>query len=274
LADKDTAKAVLYVELSKPPMVPDLVKHVEERSPPSKIAALEGYKSIQAKLASSRNLEDLDNALYELSLLDLNNVIHFLPMEYARILNSLMEAYELELVYSKLASKILDEKPMHYVRLVDYDACTGVNRFSCVISNHLNKLGSMCTGIDEDCDRALGVAVLLDALLYMRYLDNLNALKLKEDIAMRELMINSIKYLKGAGSIYFESGLNKIHEALRDKKDLLETWCKATLALYEISKNALYYTNVLVDLITLYGIDRVLRYKLLRVIYSRWLKPW
>jgi len=263
IGDKETAKATLYIELSKPPLLQDLVKLIEEKAPPSRVAALEAHRSIQAKLALVKNLEELDIALLDLLTLDLKNAFWYLPDKYARILSSLAEAYELEILYSKIASRIPDEKPLRYAKLVDYANCT--NRFSCIISKHISKIKSVYSEIDEYYYSALGVAGLLDAFLYARYLNNLKALKLGEDAAMRDLIIDCY---------YFEPGVARLLEALRSERDPLEAWVNGVQVLYDVAKSALYYTNRLVDLVTLYGVDRVLRYKLLRVIYSRWLKPW
>jgi len=263
IGDKETAKATLYIELSKPPLVQDLIKFVEEKAPPSRVPALESYKSIQVKLTAVKNLEDLDTALLDLLTLDLKNAFWYLPEKYARVLSSLAEAYELEILYSKIASKVLDEKPLRYAKLMDYINCT--NRFSCIISKHLSKIKSIYSEIDEYYYSALGVAGLLDALLYARHLNNLKSLKLGEDAAMRDLIIDCY---------YFEPEVARLLEALKSEGDPLKAWVNGVQILYDSAKNALYYTNRLVDLVTLYGVDRVLRFKLLRVIYSRWLKPW
>jgi hypothetical protein len=263
IGDKETAKATLYIELSKPPLLQDLVKLIEEKAPLGRVAALEAHRSIQAKLALVKNLEELDIALLDLLTIDLENAFWYLPDKYARILSSLAEAYELEVLYSKIASRIPDEKPLRYAKLVDYANCT--NRFSGIISKHLSKIKAIYSEIDEYYYSALGVAGLLDAFLYARYLNNLKALKLGEDVAMRDLIIDCY---------YFEPGVARLLEALRSGRDPLEAWVNGVQVLYDVAKSALYYTNRLVDLVTLYGVDRVLRYKLLRVIYSRWLKPW
>lgn len=280
MADKEAAKAVLYIELSRPPLVSELTKLVIEKTTPSRLA-LEGHKVLQAKLATVKSLEELDVVLSELSSLDINSVLHYLksvlhylPEEYIEYFRVLMETSELELLYSKLASKTLDEKPLRYARLADYSTCTGVRQFSCIISKHLSRLKNACEKTGEDCERALGVSMLLDVFLYTRYLDNLKILRLGDDVSLREFIPSSLGFLRGVGIVYFESGLLRLLEAVRRKEDLVEMWCSGVMTLYDIAKNTLYYTNKLLDLITLFGIDRSLRYSLLRVLFSRWLRSW
>jgi len=278
LSDIESSKAVLYIELAKPPAIQDLARHVEE-PPQQGGAVLELPRDVEAKLAGVKSVGELDGVIRELLARDLESVRGFLPAAYSRFLDAIVEVDELELLYSKLASKSLEEKHLHYVKRRDYSECVGVDKFSCSISRHLSRLRSSCSEVREDCDRALGVVALLDALLYTRYHDNLKALKLVTeatlgDVSLRELVNIGLGHLGGAGSIYFESGLARIEEALRDKSDPVKSWCRAILALYEVARNALYYTNTLVDLVALYGVDRLLRYRLLRIIYSRRLKPW
>ena len=280
MANREAAKAVLYIELSRPPLVPELMRLVMERAAPSKVT-LESYKVLQAKLATVRSLEELDTVLLELSSQDLDSVMYYLssvlrclPEEYTRFARVLAEIFELEILYSKLASKTLDEKPLRYVKLADYGNCTGIKQFSCIISNHLSKLRTTCEETGEDCERALAVLALLDIFLYARYLDNLKTLKLEGDLSLRELISSSLGFLKGPGIVYFESGLARLLETVKHREDLVETWCSGVSVLYDVARNTLYCTNKLIDLVTLFGIDRLLRYILLRILFSRWLRPW
>lgn len=278
MSDIESAKAVLYIELAKPPAIQDLARHVEE-PPRQSGAVLELPRDVEVKLAGVKSVGELDGVIRELFARDLESVRGFLPAAYSRFLDAIVEVDELELLYSKLASKSLEERRLHYAKLHDYSECIGVDKFSCIISRRLSRLRSSCSEVREDCDRALGVVALLDALLYTRYHDNLKALKLVTeatlgDISLKELVNIGLGHLGGAGSIYFESGLARIEEALRDKSDPVKSWCRAILALYEVARNALYYTNTLVDLVALYGVDRLLKYRLLKIIYSRRLKPW
>jgi hypothetical protein len=260
---KETAKAILYIELSKPPLIQELVKFIKEKAPLSKLSTLEAYKNIHIKLTTVEKLEDLDKALLNLLTLDLKNISWHLPEKYAKLLNLLAEAYELEVLYSKISSRRLDERPLRYAKLADYSSCT--DKFSCIISKHFSKIKSTYREIDEYYYNALGVAGLLDALLYARYLVNLRILRLEGDIPIKDIVPDCY---------YFKFGIAELLEALKKADDPLEAWVNGVQTLYNVAKNALYYTNRLVDLVTLYGVDRVLRYKLLRVIYSRWLKPW
>jgi len=280
LADKEAAKAVLYMELSRPPLVSELIKLLVEKSAPTRVT-FEGHRVLQAKLMTVKSLEELDIVLLELSSLDINSVLHYLssvlrylPGEYMEYFRVLMETFELELLYSKLASKTLDEKPLQYVRLVDYSTCTGVRQFSCIISKHFSRLKNTCEKTGEDCERALAVSMLLDVFLYIKYLDNLKILRLEDDMSLKEFITNNLGFLGGLGIVYFEPGLAKLLEAVRRREDLVETRCSVVMTLYDIAKNTLYYTNKLIDLITLFGIDRSLRYLLLRVLFSRWLGAW
>ena len=280
MADKEAAKAVLYMELSRPPLVSELIKLLVEKSAPTRVT-FEGHRVLQAKLMTVKSLEELDIVLLELSSLDINSVLHYLssvlrylPGEYMEYFRVLMETFELELLYSKLASKTLDEKPLQYVRLVDYSTCTGVRQFSCIISKHFSRLKNTCEKTGEDCERALAVSMLLDVFLYIKYLDNLKILRLEDDMSLKEFITNNLGFLGGLGIVYFESGLAKLLEAVRRREDLVEMWCSVVMTLYDIAKNTLYYTNKLIDLITLFGIDRSLRYLLLRVLFSRWLGAW
>ena len=280
MADKEAAKAVLYMELSRPPLVLELAKLVVEKATPSRVV-FEGHKVLQAKLATVKNLEELDAVLSELSSLDVNSVLHYLsrtlrclPEEYIEYIRVLMEAYELELLYSKLASRTLEEKPLRYVKLVEYSTCTGSRQFSCILSKHFSRLKNACEKTGEDCERALSVSMLLDVFLYNRYLDNLKILELRYDMSLKEFITSNLRYFRGLGIVYLEPGLARLLEAMKHGEDLVEIWCSGVKTLYDIAKNTLYYTNKLIDLITLFGIDRLLRYSLLRVLFSRWLRPW
>jgi hypothetical protein len=271
LLDKGTAKAILYIELAKPPSVLELIKMVAEKE--SKFP-LEDYKNLQTKLIAVKTLEDLDKALLELSLLDFNMMSQYLSKEFLELLRVIMETSELELVYSKLGVKVLNGKPLQYVKLVDYSKCSGIMQFSCIISTHLLRLKNVCEKTGEDCERALAILALLDAFFYNRYLNNLKTLKLGEELSLQQLIGSSLGFLKGSGVVYFESGLAKLLEAIKHREDLVEMWCCGVMTLYDIAKNALYYTNKLIDLVTLFGIDRLFRYSLLRILFSRWLRPW
>jgi hypothetical protein len=280
LADKEAAKAILYMELSKPPLVSELIKLVVEKTTPSRVT-FENHKVLQAKLMTVKSLEELGVVLSELFSLDVNsilhyvsNVLHYLPGEYIDYFKILMETSELELLYSKLASKNLDEKPLRHVKLIDYSACTGIKQFSCIISKHSSRLKNACEKTGEDCERALAVSMLLSVFLYIKYLDNLRILKLEDDASLKEFIARNLGFLKGPGIIYFELGLARLLEAMKHRGDLVEMWCCGVMTLYDIAKNTLYYTNKLIDLITLFGIDRLFRYSLLRVLFSRWLRPW
>ena len=280
MADKEAAKAILYMELSKPPLVSELIKLVVEKTTPSRVT-FENHKVLQARLMTVKSLEELGVVLSELFSLDVNsilhyvsNVLHYLPEEYIDYFKILMETSELELLYSKLASKNLDEKPLRYVKLIDYSACTGIKQFSCIMSKHFSRLKNACEKTGEDCVRALVVSMLLSVFLYIKYLDNLRILKLEDDASLKEFIARNLGFLKGPGIIYFELGLAKLLEAMKHREDLVEMWCCGVMTLYDIAKNTLYYTNKLIDLVTLFGIDRLFRYSLLRVLFSRWLRPW
>lgn len=269
----DSAKAVLYIELSKPPLIPDLARLAMERAP-TRPPVPEGHEVLRARLSTVRSLEELDRVLLELTSSELEYVARYLPEEYTEYLRVLMEAGELELVYSKLASGAPEEASLQHAKLASYDACKGVARFSCVVSRHLSRLRTACEKACKGCDEALAIAALLDMFLYVRYLDNLKALRLGGDESVREVVTNALIFLTGPGAVYFESGVVKLLEAGKREENTVVAWCNSALTLYEAAKNALYYADSLIDLVTLYGIDRLLRHVLLRLLVSRWLRPW
>jgi len=280
LTSKEAAKAVLYIELAKPPFIPELVKLAVERAPPSKIS-LGAERVLQAKLETARSLEELESTLLELFTRDISGIIEYLvkttrymPVEYAEYFKILVEISELELLYSKLASGVLEEKPLYYVKLEDYRECMRNAKFSCVVLKHIARLIEKCEKTCEECGRALVVTALFDLLFYTRYLSNLRKLGLEEDLSLRQLVKSVLEHVTTAEQVYVEPSLTRILEAAQRGGDSLEAWCNSVLALYEEAKFLLYYTNRLVDILTLYGVDRVLRYMLLRLLHSRWLIQW
>ncbi|MFZ8782707.1 MAG: hypothetical protein ACO2OR_01810 [Desulfurococcaceae archaeon] len=276
----EAARAVLYTELARPPLVSELARLVVEKSPPSRVS-LSTSGVLQAKLETSRSLEELEGVLSELFTRDIATVLDYLhrelgclPGEHAEYFRVLLEASELELLYSKLASRSPEEKPLKYTRVEDCSECASRAGFDCVVLRYIARLREKCLETREDCERALIVAALLGTLYYTRYLANLRRLGLGEGASLKQLVSSITERFAPHGLVYFEPSLARVLGASERGGDSVEAWCSGVLALYEEAKSLLYYTNKLVDLLTLYGVDRLLRYRLLRALYSRWLRPW
>jgi hypothetical protein len=116
--------------------------------------------------------------------------------------------------------------------------------------------------------------MLYDMLIYNRYFKNLEKLGLRGDVTPWQLAHSFSGYLSTEGIVYLEPSLSRVLGAFNREEDPIKLVCSSYLALHEEVKLLLYYTSRLVDVLTLYAIDRLLRYSLLRVLYSRWLKPW
>jgi hypothetical protein len=276
ISDKLFLSTILDLKLLKPPLIPDLIRFIVEGITPTKLTDVEWLKYELARLTLIRSIEELDNTLLEVLTTDLNEVSYYLPNEYVEYLKVLFESLELNLVYAILrGSKGTSEQSLRFTKLEHYDECGGVSGFSCIISKHLSRLKDACEKVGEDCEPAVAVASLYDILLYLKYLDNLRTLKLKGDILINDLIVEGIKFFKGIGNPYFEVGL--ISLLTISKKyggGSMGRFIEEVSTLYRISRDALYYRGGLLNLITLYGIDRLLRYELLRILFSRWLRPW
>jgi hypothetical protein len=274
LSGSSFIEALIYIRLSKPPLIPDLIKFIVEGVVPTRLVDTEEFKFELARLTVVKDVKELDSTLSELLTNDLNEVYYYLPNTYVNYLNTLLESSELGLLYATLTSKDTSNRNLKFIKLQDYEVCRG-RGFSCIVSKHLSRLKDVCEDVGEDYEPAIAIATLYDILQYVRYLDNLEVLGLRRDVEVGDLVVEGVKFFRGVGALYFEVGLEQI---LRTSKKFrvgtLERFIEEVSTLYQLSKDVLYYRGGVLNLLTLYGIDRLLRYELLRVLFSRWLRPW
>jgi hypothetical protein len=274
LNDNLFIESIIYIRLSKPPLIPDLIRSIVEGVVPTRLVDTEEFKLELAKLTVVKDVKELDSTLSELLTNDLNEIRYYLPNTYVDYLNVLLESSELGLLHATLTSKNPTYHNLKFIKLQDYEVCSGKG-FSCIVSKHLSRLKDVCEFIGEDYEPAIALAVLYDILQYIRYLDNLDILNLRRDIQVSDVVIEGIKFFRGVGALYFEVGLEQILKISKKfRVGPLERFIEELLTLYQLSKDVLYYRGGVINLLTLYGIDRLLRYELLRVLFSRWLRPW
>ncbi len=279
MVQEEAAIAVLLRELARPPSIAELTKLIVEKGHPGRVI-LDSTGLLQAKLSTAKSLDDLEKTIEELLIADTTGVVDYLhtglesiTREHAEYFRALLEAGELELLYSQLSQKTTEAKYLRVARIEDYADCAGL-AFSCIIKRHLDRVLEKCTNTRSICGRSLLAIVLYDVLIYNKYFKNLEKLELRGDVTPWQLAHSFSGYLSTEGIVYLEPSLSRVLGAFNREEDPIKLVCSSYLALHEEAKFLLYYTSRLVDVLTLYAIDRLLRYSLLRVIYSRWLKPW
>ncbi|AFK51555.1 hypothetical protein TCELL_1132 [Thermogladius calderae 1633] len=260
---KEDVTALLYIRLSKPPYLEELIGLVLEglELDVSRLQSTPYSRLELAKAIGATTLQELDESLREILLREVGEVSGILPGDYRGVVGDLLVLQDLE-------SALVD--PGRLPSQYDFARACGEGDLNCLIKRYVEKLRSSMEATGEEASGPLSVVALALYGIFVRYALSWKKLGIKQvwdtEAAFNEL----VRPLGGAGLVYYAGALSRFTSiASLWERDPAKYLAEEAKIVNETSKTALYFPGGLLNLLTHFLITRYYESKLLRVLVSR-----
>ncbi|WP_434731197.1 hypothetical protein WLZ34_06340 [Thermogladius sp. KZ2Tp1] len=260
---KEDAAALLYLRLSKPPYLEELIGLVLEglELDASRLQSAPYSRLELSKAIGATTLQELDESLREILLREVGEVSGALPEGYRGVVKDLLLLQDLELALvdsGRLSSQYA------FVR-----AC-GEGDLGCLIKRYVEKLRGSMEDTGEETSGPLSVVALALYGIFVRHALSWKKLGLKQVMDTEAAFNELVRPLGGAGLVYYSGALSRFPSiASLWEKDPVRYLAEEAKIVTETSKTALYFPGGLLNLLTHFLITRYYESKLLRVLVSR-----
>ncbi len=224
------------------------------------------------KLLTVSSISELDKCVFEIYRDEFEYIGSILPDEYSYYLYTFLEIYDFEKLFAiHSASQKVYQSIYTYTNLLDnpqYKPCYMSSSYRCFLEVYINRILSIFKKINskylESYIDALNAIVIFASIRYFMFLKNSHILALAE-YSYSEFVKFITQRLKLSNQLVmykFHTVLENIEKSIKESLDVLEIY--ETAYVYGIIKDILYFSNQLIDQLTLYLINRYYEQKLMR----------
>jgi len=275
----DGIKATLITYLDKNPKLEELIQLALENRYIDLPSVLSRYNSRleYAKLISAKTVDEIDVILSELTKNELEYIYSLLPTQYIDFFRSFLIFYDLDRIYSAFLRGSLESAKVVFMKYEDleiFKRCLNDKTYRCLLEVQLDNIKNSLEmnivkryGVIEDYRNVFRCLALFAIAKYMKYVVNVRELGLDTSLKPIEFSEKLIHIL-GVGSWYkyeLENAINSLENYFKSepyRASVLEA-----RYIYGKCRDLLTYSSQVIDILTLYLLNRyyeiyVLRYVL------------
>lgn len=270
-------KTILVTYLSKNPRLEELLDlALEERfADLPQIVSRYNSRTEYLRLSTAKTVDEVDTVLTSLTWEELEQIYDLLPSPYARYFKAFLPLYDFEKMYPAFSRGDLSEAKTSFLRqedLVVFERCVRERTFTCLIKTFLGNIRK-CLGVGiskgytitvEDYSDSLKCLILTVTASYTKYFLNMVKLGIKEEEHPGEFIENVLRDFKSVSGYKHEfenvvDYLSSISKSEPYRVAILEA-----RYVYSKCKDYLLYSPQVIDLLTLYLLNRYFELHILR----------
>jgi len=275
---RESIKSVIITYLDKNPKLEEALQIALENRFIDLPSMLTRYNSRTEymNLLSAKTVEELDKNLVELTKNELSHIYNLLPQPYENFFKFFLALYDLDRIHQAIISNKFPNVATTFFNpeyLNVYSHCTKEKTYDCLLQSFIQSIKTSLEVstpqkiFEEDPSKAFQCIALLVAINYAKHTSNLERLGIAFSHSLKDFLkqITSNLKIDGMLSYMLESSVNHMLSIFRSQPSK-STLHEANYVYYKC-RDILLFSPQVIDLLTLYLVNRYYEIRVLRYVF-------
>jgi hypothetical protein len=265
----EATKSILFIVLDKNPRLEEVLQLVADEKfiDLAQVLSRPNSRIDFAKLSTAKSIDEVTGVLMLLEKKELDEIYNILLQELQIFYKTTLTFFDLNNIYSAILrgdKKSIKLEFSGFQELEAYSICFESKRYSCLLNKFLESvvqaLNTAVKPLGESPAKSFGCFLLLTIANYCKHMLNSNRLNIAIEQPLEEFVREAVhKYApKEPDTWLIITRISDVVTYLQDvfKKDPSRVTLYEARYVYRVCKDILFYSTQLIDLLTLYLINR------------------